>query len=255
MTSVIEFEPNTSGRDFVCGDIHGCFDTVEHALKELHYDPLRDRLFALGDLIDYGQRSEDALEWIESRFTATVRGNHEQSMLDWLARRRPRENEQLRLELARVDRIGMVAPAQTRSPRETTLARGTAHTAVCGNATHRQRPRRPDPRTGAKSQTAGARRVDGETEPARDGARLGRAVRTARRIGDCRLGDAEPRGTRHTVGTPGGVEVHPTAGATARIRRGRRRADRAQSSAFAPDGPPTECCASTPAFTSRSTDT
>ena len=84
MTNVIEFEPNTSGRDFVCGDIHGCFDTVEHALEELHYDPLRDRLFALGDLIDYGQRSEDALEWIESRFTATVRGNHEQSMLDWL---------------------------------------------------------------------------------------------------------------------------------------------------------------------------
>ena len=34
--------------------------------------------------MDYGQRSEDALEWIESRFTATVRGNHEQSMLDWL---------------------------------------------------------------------------------------------------------------------------------------------------------------------------
>ena len=84
MTSVIEFEPNTSGREFVCGDIHGCFDTVEHALEELHYHPLRDRLFALGDLIDYGQRSEDALEWIESRFTATVRGNHQQSMLDWL---------------------------------------------------------------------------------------------------------------------------------------------------------------------------
>ena len=84
MTNVIEFKPNTCGRDFICGDIHGCFNTVEQALEELHYEPARDRLFALGDLIDYGQRSEDALEWIESRLTATVRGNHEQSMIDWL---------------------------------------------------------------------------------------------------------------------------------------------------------------------------
>ena len=82
---VAEFKANrTGGRDLVFGDIHGCGATVEHALEALGYDPARDRLFSLGDLIDHGPRSEDALEWITSRFTATVRGNHEQMLIDWL---------------------------------------------------------------------------------------------------------------------------------------------------------------------------
>ena len=77
-------EPNTRGRDFVLGDVHGCFDTVETALGALSYDSQRDRLFSVGDLIDYGPRSADALEWIRERFTATARGNHEDMMLDFL---------------------------------------------------------------------------------------------------------------------------------------------------------------------------
>lgn len=76
--------PNAADRDFVAGDIHGCFSTLEAALAELHFEPERDRLFSLGDLIDYGTRSADALEWMHSRFTATVRGNHEDMMLDYL---------------------------------------------------------------------------------------------------------------------------------------------------------------------------
>ena len=82
---VITIPENPSGgRDFVFGDIHGCFGTVEHALEALSHHPDRDRLFSLGDLIDYGTRSHEALKWIGSRFTATVRGNHEQMMIEWL---------------------------------------------------------------------------------------------------------------------------------------------------------------------------
>ena len=82
---VVEIPPNDAGgRDLVFGDIHGCFATVESALAELRYDPARDRLFSLGDTIDYGPRSGDALEWMQSRFTCTVRGNHEDMMLDYL---------------------------------------------------------------------------------------------------------------------------------------------------------------------------
>ena len=82
---VVEVPPNDAGgRDLVFGDIHGCFTTVESALAELRYDPARDRLFSLGDTIDYGPRSGDALEWMQSRFTCTVRGNHEDMMRDWL---------------------------------------------------------------------------------------------------------------------------------------------------------------------------
>ena len=57
---------------------------MERALEALDHDPTRDRLFSVGDLIDYGTRSDDALEWNRSRFAAVVRGNHEQMMLDWL---------------------------------------------------------------------------------------------------------------------------------------------------------------------------
>ena len=84
-TPVIELPCNAKrGRDFVIGDIHGCFGTVEHALAELEYDAGRDRLISVGDLIDHGTRSTEALEWIQRRFTAVIRGNHEQMMLEWL---------------------------------------------------------------------------------------------------------------------------------------------------------------------------
>ena len=51
---------------------------------DIDYDPEHDRLFSLGDLIDYGTRSADAIEWMQNRFAGTVRGNHEHMMRDWL---------------------------------------------------------------------------------------------------------------------------------------------------------------------------
>ena len=74
------------GRDFVIGDLHGHFPTLEHALGKLGFDAQADRLFSVGDLIDRGPESERALEWLEGgRITAAVRGNHEQMMCDALA--------------------------------------------------------------------------------------------------------------------------------------------------------------------------
>ena len=63
-TPVIEIAQNTLERDFVVGDIHGCFSTVEHALAALDCDLSRGRLFSVGDLIDHGARSDEALAWI-----------------------------------------------------------------------------------------------------------------------------------------------------------------------------------------------
>ena len=49
----------------------------------LRFLPGCDRLFALGDLIDRGPRSADALAWMESgQIELSVRGNHEQMLLD-----------------------------------------------------------------------------------------------------------------------------------------------------------------------------
>lgn len=81
---MLTIEANAAGREFVLGDVHGCFDTVEAALDELAYKPDWDRLFSLGDLIDFGPRSADALKWMTSRLTNAVRGNHEDMMLDYL---------------------------------------------------------------------------------------------------------------------------------------------------------------------------
>ena len=58
------------------------------------FAPQHDRLFALGDLIDRGPRSVDALAWMESgRIALSVRGNHEQMLLRRieLAETNPRE--------------------------------------------------------------------------------------------------------------------------------------------------------------------
>ena len=75
---------NTSGRDLVVGDLHGHFTTLEHALEALCFDPSRDRLYSVGDLIDRGPRSADALGWITKNKIRAVRGNHEQMMVNTL---------------------------------------------------------------------------------------------------------------------------------------------------------------------------
>lgn len=73
-----------SGRDFVVGDVHGEFPTLERLLERVAFTPA-DRLFALGDLIDRGPRSAEALAWLESgRITLSVRGNHEQMLFERL---------------------------------------------------------------------------------------------------------------------------------------------------------------------------
>ena len=61
-TAVARYARNvTSGRDLVVGDVHGEFSTLEHALEALDFQPGKDRLFSVGDLIDRGPRSGDAL--------------------------------------------------------------------------------------------------------------------------------------------------------------------------------------------------
>ena len=81
---VAHFAANLRGRDFVVGDVHGCFRTLERALAELHFDPDCDRLFGVGDLVNRGPHSIEALEWLEGRFHAVALGNHERALLPWL---------------------------------------------------------------------------------------------------------------------------------------------------------------------------
>ena len=74
--------PATGGRDWVVGDVHGCFDTLRQALRGIDFEYGRDRLFSVGDLIDRGPNSSEALAWLEGeRFEAVVMGNHEAEMI------------------------------------------------------------------------------------------------------------------------------------------------------------------------------
>jgi len=76
-SKVQRFEQNTHGRDFVVGDIHGCFHALETELRLIDFDESKDRLFSVGDLVDRGPASQDALDWIAKPWFHAVRGNHE----------------------------------------------------------------------------------------------------------------------------------------------------------------------------------
>lgn len=62
---------------FVCGDIHGCFDELEAKLAEVGFDKSRDRLFALGDLVDRGPKSADCVRLLREPWFDSIKGNHE----------------------------------------------------------------------------------------------------------------------------------------------------------------------------------
>ena len=81
----VQYVPsNRLGRDFVVGDVHGCFRTLDRAVAALEFDASRDRLFGVGDLVERGPHSHEALDWIDHRFTAVTLGNHEDAALGWL---------------------------------------------------------------------------------------------------------------------------------------------------------------------------
>jgi len=69
--------PNTLGRDFVVGDIHGAFDLVIKGMREVGFNQKADRLFCVGDLIDRGAGSARVLEFLAQPYVYAVRGNHD----------------------------------------------------------------------------------------------------------------------------------------------------------------------------------
>jgi serine/threonine protein phosphatase 1 len=74
-------EPNTKGRDFVVGDIHGAYPLLDQSLQKINFDPLCDRLFSVGDLIDRGTQSTRCREFLRQPWFHAVRGNHESIFL------------------------------------------------------------------------------------------------------------------------------------------------------------------------------
>lgn len=72
-----KFGINEKGRDFVVGDIHGCFSRLQQSLNEIGFNEEFDRLFSVGDLVDRGEESHLVCEWIAKPWFHAVRGNHD----------------------------------------------------------------------------------------------------------------------------------------------------------------------------------
>jgi len=76
-----QFDANPQGRDFVLGDLHGCYAVLQTALAKVGFDKTRDRLFSVGDLVDRGPDSLACLELLNEPWFFAVQGNHENMMM------------------------------------------------------------------------------------------------------------------------------------------------------------------------------
>lgn len=85
---------NTRGTDFFVGDIHGHYRRLAQALEEVGFCPSHDRLICTGDLVDRGEESDVASDWLEQPFFHSVRGNHEGLYLTWRLKARDRQEQE-----------------------------------------------------------------------------------------------------------------------------------------------------------------
>ena len=82
MPKHLRVKANTTGRDFVIGDLHGMYTELKNQMKKVGFDEKHDRLFSVGDLIDRGKDSLSCLELLQESWFFAVCGNHEQMMID-----------------------------------------------------------------------------------------------------------------------------------------------------------------------------
>ncbi|MDR7123159.1 metallophosphoesterase [Rheinheimera soli] len=82
LCSLLSFEQNIRGRDFIVGDIHGHVELLFRLLSAVKFDYSNDRVFAVGDLIDRGPNSFDALQLTKEPWFFSCLGNHELFMLE-----------------------------------------------------------------------------------------------------------------------------------------------------------------------------
>lgn len=64
---------------YAIGDLQGCFHSFQTLLKKIQFNPERDRLWFVGDLINRGAGSLDVMRWILAHQSSvvTVLGNHD----------------------------------------------------------------------------------------------------------------------------------------------------------------------------------
>jgi len=69
--------------DWVIGDIHGCWRTLERLLDRIGWNPRSDRVWLIGDLVNKGTGSLEVLRWATNpeHRVDSVLGNHDLHLL------------------------------------------------------------------------------------------------------------------------------------------------------------------------------
>ena len=95
---------------YVIGDVQGCFEPLQRLLALVHFDPTRDRVWLVGDLVNRGPDSLAVLRWARGLGDACVAvlGNHDLHLLGVAAGlRRPKKRDTLAPVLAAPDGPGL----------------------------------------------------------------------------------------------------------------------------------------------------
>ncbi|MFT4937913.1 MAG: bis(5'-nucleosyl)-tetraphosphatase (symmetrical) [Paraglaciecola sp.] len=69
--------------NYIVGDIQGCYSGLTTLLKKVRFDPKKDKLWAVGDLVGRGPESLETLKFLHSLGDSfdTVLGNHDLHLL------------------------------------------------------------------------------------------------------------------------------------------------------------------------------
>jgi serine/threonine protein phosphatase 1 len=78
---VQRFDQNKQGKDYIVGDLHGCYEDFLQALKAIGFNETTDRVFSVGDLIDRGPYNKECIDLLERPWFHAAKGNHEDLMI------------------------------------------------------------------------------------------------------------------------------------------------------------------------------
>lgn len=102
---------------YAIGDLQGCLEPLQRLLERIDFDPATDRLWFVGDLVNRGPQSLEALRFVRSLGDAavTVLGNHDLHLLACaFTDRKPKKKDTLTAILEAPDRDPLLDWLRTR---------------------------------------------------------------------------------------------------------------------------------------------